>query len=287
MGDPRKRPESPTRASADTWKNPAPMDLGLSDRACVVTGGSKGIGRQVARGLVAEGATVLVVGRRADALRAAVAELGEANAAALALDVTAPDAGERAVAACVQRFGRIDVLVNNAGGNDVVALERLTDEQWQSQFDIHVMAPMRLMRAAVPIMAERGWGRVVNVASSSGRRPGANNLAYGVSKSAELALSRGYAERYASRGVLVNAINPGPVASELWLDPGGLVDQTVAVRGGTRESVLKTVAGGVPRGRLADAEEIADVIVFLCSEAAANVVGAAWSADGGAVSSIF
>ena len=263
------------------------MDLGLSGRACLITGGSRGVGLQVARRLVAEGAGVLVVGRREDALRAAVAELGESSAASLALDVTAADAGERAVAACVERFGCLDVLVNNAGGNDVIALEELDDEEYRAQFEVHVMAPLRLMRAAIPHMLERGWGRVVNVASTSGRRPGTRNLAYGVSKAAELSLSRGYAEHYASRGILVNSVNPGPIAGELWLRDGGLADQAAAADGVSREAALRALAAGLPRGRMGTAAEVADVIGFLCSELAGNVVGAAWSVDGGAVPSIF
>ncbi len=197
--------------------------------------------------------------------------------------MTAPDAGERAVKACRERFGRLDGLVNNAGASSVRALEELDDAEWQAQWDIHVMAPMRLMRAAIPVMIERGWGRVVNVSSSSGKRPGQRNVAYSVTKAAELSLSRAYADAYARHGVLVNAVTPGPVASELWLEPGGLVDQTVQARGGSREEVLQAAAAGLPIQRLAQPEEIAAVIVFLCSQAASDVAGAAWSVDGGAV----
>ena len=263
------------------WENPAAMDLGLTDRACIVTGGSRGIGRTVARQLTAEGARVLLVGRGEEALRATVAELGGA-ARWLACDVTAADAGDRAVAACRQHFGGVDVLVNNASRSVARRLEELRDEDWQADWEINVMGPMRLMRAAIPEMVKSGWGRVVNVSSTSGKRPGQRNVAYSVAKAAELSLSKAYADAYAQHGVLVNAVTPGPVASELWLEPGGLADQTAAVQGTTREQVLHSTAAALPIRRLGGPEEIAAVIVFLCSQQAANVSGAAWSVDGGA-----
>lgn len=259
------------------------MDLGLTDRAAIVTGGGRGIGLRVARRLVGEGASVLLVGRSEAPLHDTVAHLGVDRAAACPLDITAPDAGERIAAACRDRFGRIDIVVNNAGGAESIGLDQLTDDEWQSQFDTHVMAPMRLMRAAIPDMLQRGWGRVVNVSSSSGKRPGTLNAAYAMSKAAELSLSRSFADAHASRGVLVNAITPGAVASEAWLEQGGLGDQSAARRGVSREQALAAVASAIPRGAMGTAEEIADVIVFLCSERAANVAGAAWSVDGGSV----
>jgi 3-oxoacyl-[acyl-carrier protein] reductase len=145
------------------------------------------------------------------------------------------------------------------------------------------MAPMRAMRSAAPVMAERGWGRIVNVSSSSGKRPSSTNMAYSVTKAAALSLSRAFADLYARRGVLVNAVAPGPVAGSMWLEPGGLADQAAQAQGVPRERVLEAVASRTPLGRLAREDEIAAVIVFLCSEAASNVAGAAWSVDGGTV----
>ncbi len=261
------------------------MDLGLKQRACIVTGASRGIGRATAVGLCREGASVLLVGRRGDALEEVAGGAGAAGGRAevLELDMTAVEAGERACHACRDRFGSVDVVVNNAGTSAARALEDLTDAEWQAQWELHVMAPMRLMRAAAPIMAEHGWGRIVNVASSSGKRPSSMNAAYSVTKAAELSLSRAFADAFAARGVLVNAVAPGPVGGSLWLSPGGLADQQAEARGISREEVLESAAFRVPRGQLASEEEIAAVIVFLCSEAAANVVGAAWSVDGGTV----
>ncbi len=162
-------------------------------------------------------------------------------------------------------------------------LERLSDDEWQAQWELHVMAPMRLMRACAPEMSERGWGRIVNVCSSSGKRPSRTNMAYSVTKAAQLSLSRAFADEFAGRGVLVNAVAPGPVADDLWLAPGGMADQAAEIQGKTRDQVLEATAARVPLGRMAQAEEIAAVIVFLCSEAASNVAGAAWSVDGGTV----
>jgi 3-oxoacyl-[acyl-carrier protein] reductase len=132
-------------------------------------------------------------------------------------------------------------------------------------------------------MADRGWGRIVNICSSSGKRPSGTNMAYSVTKAAELSLSRAFADLYAARGVLVNAVAPGPVGGDLWLAPGGLADQQARARGISREEVLESTGSRTPIGRLGTEEEIAAVIVFLCSERASNVAGAAWSVDGGTV----
>ncbi|MBV9364127.1 MAG: SDR family oxidoreductase [Solirubrobacterales bacterium] len=261
------------------------MDLGLRERACVVTGASGGIGRATALALAREGASLVLVGRREERLAALARECEQdgARSASLVLDLTAVDAGERILDACLERFGRIDALVNGAGTSAVRTPEQLTDEEWQGQWELHVMAPMRLMRAAAPAMADRGWGRIVNVCSSLCRRPTGTNMSYSVTKAAELSLSRAFADLYAGRGVLVNAVAPGPVGGELWLAPGGLAEQQAAARGITREEVLEATAGRVPIGRLGTEEEIASVIAFLCSEPASNVAGAAWSVDGGSV----
>ena len=251
----------------------------------MVTGASGGIGRATALALAREGASLVLVGRREERLAALARECEEdgARSASLVLDLTVVGAGERILDACLERFGRIDALVNGAGTSAVRTPEQLTDEEWQGQWELHVMAPMRLMRAAAPAMADRGWGRIVNVCSSSGKRPSGTNMAYSVTKAAELSLSRAFADLYAGRGVLVNAVAPGPVGGELWLAPGGLAEQQAAARGITREEVLEATAGRVPIGRLGTEEEIASVIAFLCSEPASNVAGAAWSVDGGSV----
>ncbi len=266
------------------------MDLGLSGRACVVTGASRGIGLATARMLCAEGANVLLVARSEDRLVEAADECAAAGqeaggrAESLVADVTEAEAAERIVREADERLGRVDVLVNNAGTARRRDLDDVPDEDWYAAWELNVMGPMRLMRAAVPAMRERGWGRIVNVSSSSGKRPSGTTPEYSVAKAAELSLSRLYADRYAAHGVLINAICPGAVKSELWTDDGGLLDQVMEMEGlSSREEAVEAAASGRPIGRLAEVDEVAGAIVFLCSEHASYTSGAAWSVDGGVV----
>ena len=169
-----------------------------------------------------------------------------------------------------------------AGTSRARALYELTDADWQAQWELHVMGPMRLMRALAPAMT--GGGRIVNVASSSGKRPSRRlDASYSVTKAAVLSLSRLVADVYAKDGILCNAVCPGPTRSPAWLASGGLADQVSERSGKTRDEVLASVGGGRPVGRMAEPEEIAAVVAFLCSDRASYVTGAAWSADGGTV----
>ena len=271
------------------------MDLGISGRCAAITGGSRGIGLATARALLAEGVDVLLVARSTEQLNAAMAlcdgvqgpggrDAGRVKT--LALDITTVDAGEILLASGQELFGEIDILVNSAGAVEILSLADHTEAVWNDQWEINVRGPERLMRSLVPEMAARGWGRVVNISSVSGKRPSKRWAAYSVTKAAELSLSRVYAEEYAGRGVLVNAVTPGVTLGEMWEEAGGLADQAAAIAGVSREEVLEGMAATVPRQALGSVDEIAGVITFLCSQVAANVVGSSWSVDGGAMPGI-
>ncbi len=239
------------------------MDLGLRDSVCLVTGSTAGIGLETVELLRAEGATVVSTGRSGGDIEADLARAGEP---------------ERVVREVEERHGRLDVLVNNVGGTDIRKLEDLTDADWQASFELNLMTAIRATQAALPGMRARGAGTIVNVSSTAAKRPSTTMPDYSVMKAAMLSFSRLVADLYAKDGVRCNAVTPGPTATGAWLREGGLADQQ-----GSRNDVLAKVGAGRPLGRLAEPEEIAAVIAFLCSPRSSYVTGAAWSADGGTV----
>lgn len=246
------------------------MELELDDRVCVITGASRGIGRATALRLHRERARLLLVGRDDAALREVSGLCGGARW--IAVDITQDGAAARIVEDIAEGMGGIDVLVNNAGGARVCHIDDLTDAEFDEQWRLNVLAPMRLIRSAAPRMAARGGGAIVNISSASGKRPAGGNAAYAISKAAQLSMSRAYADRWAGEGVLINAIAPGPVETEVWASPSA--------------EFRAAAEAAIPLGRLAQPEEIADVIVFLASRRATAVAGAAWSVDGGSVATI-
>ena len=252
------------------------MQLGLVERVCVVTGSTEGIGQEAARMLAEEGARVVTSGRRE-------AAPGVGEALHVSVDLSVPSAPAELVDAAEQAFGRVDCLVNNVGVAYQTSFEELTDEDWASMWELNVMSYVRAIQAVLPGMRERGWGRIVNVSSTAGKRPSTGMPNYSVTKAAVLSLSRLVADVYAKDGILCNAVCPGPTRSPAWLAPGGLADQVAERTGKSREQVLEGVGSGRPLGRMAEPEEIASVICFLCSDRASYVTGAAWSADGGTV----
>jgi NAD(P)-dependent dehydrogenase (short-subunit alcohol dehydrogenase family) len=245
------------------------VDLGLREKVCVVTGSTAGIGLATAQLLVGEGARVVTHGR------------GEAPGIGEALHVVAdfaqPGEPQRVIAEAAE-LGPVEVLVNNVGVAYIAKFEEVGDEQWDEMWRLNVMSYVRAIRAVLPAMRDRGRGVIVNVSSTAGKRPSTGMPNYSVTKAAVLSLSRLVADVYAKDGIRCNAVTPGPTATDAWLGAGGLAEQQ-----GERDAVLEKVAAGRPLGRLAEPEEIAAVIAFLCSERASYVTGSAWSADGGTV----
>ena len=244
------------------------MNLGLGGKRCLVTGSTGGIGLETAQQLVAEGARVVTCGRRP------APAVGEAHVLG---DLSQPGEPERVVAAAVEALGGLDVLVNNVGVARHARFEEVPDDEWDAYWQLNVMSYVRAIRASLPSL-RAGGGAIVNVSSTSGKRPSTGMPHYSVTKAAVLSLSRLVADLYARDGIRCNAVTPGPTATDAWLGEGGLADQQ-----GARDEVLAKVGAGRPLGRLAGPEEIAAVIVFLCSDRASYVTGAAWSADGGTV----
>ena len=257
------------------------MDLGLADRGCIVTGSTGGIGLATAKLLSEEGARVVVCGRSAErverARREAKAALG------VVCDLSEPAAPRALVDQTIAELGAVDCLVNNVGIAYVASFEELTDQQWEEMWQLNVMSYVRAIQAVLPGMRAALRGAIVNVGSTAGKRPSTGMPNYTVTKSAVFSLSRLVADLYAKEGIRCNAVSPGPTATEAWLAEGGLADQNAARSGKTHDEALQAAAAGRPLGRLAEPEEIAAVIAFLCSNRASYVTGAAWSADGGTV----
>lgn len=246
------------------------MDLGLAGKRCLVTGSTGGIGLETARLFAGEAARVVTSGRRESP------DIGEL--AHVQVDFSLAREPERAVAEATSALGGLDVLVNNVGVARHAKFEEVSDAEWDEYWQLNVMSYVRSIRAALPYLREKG-GAIVNVSSTAGKRPSTGMPHYSVTKAAVLSLSRLVADLYAGDGIRCNAVTPGPTATDAWLGDGGLADQ----QGGDREEVLRQVGAGRPLGRLARPEEIAAVIVFLSSDRASYVTGAAWSADGGTV----
>ena len=248
----------------------------FDDKVALVTGGATGIGRETARLLVEEGARVVTCGRSEDGP-------GVGEELHCSADLSLPQGPRALVEEAERQVGPVEVLVNNVGFAEIRTFEELTDEDWEQLWQLNVMSYVRAIQAVLPGMRGRGAGRIVNVSSTAAKRPSTGMPDYSVTKAAVLSLSRLVADVYAKDGILCNAVAPGPTATQAWLGEGGLADQTAQRSGKSRDDVLADVGKGRPLGRLAEPEEIAAVIVFLCSDRANYVTGAAWSVDGGTV----
>jgi 3-oxoacyl-[acyl-carrier protein] reductase len=257
------------------------MELGLRDRVCVVTGSTGGIGLATARMLAEEDARVVVCGRDPGRVEQARAEAGAALG--VVVDLAEAGAPERLVREAEDALGPVRCLVNNVGIAYQASFDELSDLQWDEMWQLNVMSYVRAIRAVLPGMREADGGSIVNVSSTAGKRPSTGMPNYSVTKAAVLSLSRLVADVCAKDGIRCNAVAPGPTGTDAWLGEGGLADQVAERTGRSREEALAATGAGRPLGRLAEPEEIAAVIAFLCSDRASYVTGAAWSADGGTV----
>jgi 3-oxoacyl-[acyl-carrier protein] reductase len=255
------------------------MHTGLAGRVGVVTGAGRGIGRQVALDLAAEECRVVACARTADDLGALVDHAGSDLVVPLIVDVAETDAADRIVAAAVDRFGRLDVVINNAGGPAARRLDAMTDERWRSAFEVDFFAAARLSVAAVGPMRDAGWGRIVNVASTYAREPDPSFAAYGAAKAALVNLTKSLARAFSADGVLTNCVIPGVTLTEG-------VEAAAAVAadrsGSTVEEVLAVTMAKDPvaAGRFGEPHEVSAAICFLASERASWISGTCLAVDG-------
>jgi len=251
------------------------LDLGLTDRIALITGGSDGLGRATAHRLAAEGCKVAICARRADHLEAAAAAIRDdtgGEVLAHAADVADAAAIEGLVDATVERFGGIDILVNNAGASAAAALEDLDDDAWQTDFNLKLMAAVRLCRRVVPILRQRGGGSIVNATIVGGKAPAANTLPTSVSRAAGINLTKSLANTYAIDNIRINTICIGLIKSAQWERRAGDTPM---------EEFYTEMGQGIPLGRLGEAEDYADLVAFLVSDRATYITGTAVNLDGG------
>ena len=263
------------------------MELGLRDKTALVTGGSKGIGRAVARALAAEGARVMICARDGEALAGAATEIGAATGRSvlpMTADLSELSAVARVAHAAVSQLGRLDILVNNAGaikGGDFLATP---DEEWLSGWSLKLLGYIRMAREVLPQMQRQGGGRIINVVGAAARNPSATYMMGGTANAALINFTKALADLGARWNVLVTGVSPGPVKTERW---DNLVRQQAAAAGKDVEAYAKEQNATMPLGRIALPEEVADLVCFLASERAAFLTGITITVDGGATRGVY
>jgi NAD(P)-dependent dehydrogenase (short-subunit alcohol dehydrogenase family) len=252
------------------------VELGLKGKIAVVTGGSDGIGRATALRFAREGADIAVCARRQEPLDQTAAEIRKAGAQVLALsaDMSRKADIERFIKAVIERFGRIDILVNNAGTSMRGKFLELEDEAWSADLELKVFGAIRCTRLAVPYMKKQGGGRIINITISSAKQPGAESYPTSVSRAAGLALTKALSKEYAASNILVNTVCIGKIKS-------GQHVRRYTREGVSAEDYYRQTAKDIPLGRVGEAEEVANVIAFLASDAASYVTGTSVNLDGG------
>jgi 3-oxoacyl-[acyl-carrier protein] reductase len=256
------------------------LDLDLSGRRALVTGASGGIGAAVVRTLAEHGAEVHFCARQADAVAALGDERQATGTGSIVGHVADMGDGEQVSAflAAVLAAGNVDIVVNNVGASPSRNFLYMTDDDWSSLFELNLLSAVRCTRAALPGMRANKWGRVVMVASGAAKYPNATLIDYAASKAAMVATGKALAAKYGADGVLVNSVLPGLIHTGMW---DRAADEVAAASGSTRDAVIAQRGKAVPVGRYGTADEVAAMIVFLCSPAASYVNGAAIDVDGG------
>jgi 3-oxoacyl-[acyl-carrier protein] reductase len=252
------------------------MDLGLKGKVAVVTGGTQGIGRATALRLAQEGANVAICSRTQEAVDATAAEIQKFGVQGLGVKADMSKAAdiERFMKAVIDRFGRIDILVNNAGTSKRGAFLELTDAEWSADIELKVFGAIRCTRLAVPHMKKQGGGRIINIAIASAKQPGAQSYPTSVSRAAGLAITKALSKEFAADNILVNAVCIGKIKS-------GQHERRYKKDGTSAEQYYATAAKDIPMKRVGEAEEVANVITFLASDAASYVTGSSINLDGG------
>jgi 3-oxoacyl-[acyl-carrier protein] reductase len=263
------------------------MDLGLKGKAAVVAGASKGMGRAVAHGLAAEGARVALLARDAAALERAASEIARATGSetlAIPTDVTRREQVERAIGQAASRFGRLDILVTNAGGPPAGTFETATDEAWQAAFELNHLSTVRMIRSALPHLRKAGAGRIVNIQSTSIKQPIEGLMLSNGIRPGVQGMARTLAEEVARSAITVNTLLPGRIKTDRFYS---VVDSRAKQTGAPRDEVLRSIESQIPVGYAGDPEDVAHVVVFLCSERARYVTGQAIAVDGGATRGLY